>query len=79
MIQKMKRNFKCGIRMLSRTGHTIFASTHPRMYKYFNVPEEAKHLRMVAATTYIVLNNTIGRRIINKVFIIRRFLLYNTK
>uniref|UniRef100_A0AC34Q2D1 Uncharacterized protein n=1 Tax=Panagrolaimus sp. JU765 TaxID=591449 RepID=A0AC34Q2D1_9BILA len=61
----MKSN-KCGTRTLSGTGHTIFAATHPGMYKFFNVPEDRKHMPMAAATTYVVLNNTAGRQVMDK-------------
>lgn len=67
MIKTMKKNFKCGIRTLNATGHTILAATNPGMYKFFNVTEKMKHMPMAAATTFVVLNNTIGRQIIDKV------------
>uniref|UniRef100_A0AC34RT90 Uncharacterized protein n=1 Tax=Panagrolaimus sp. JU765 TaxID=591449 RepID=A0AC34RT90_9BILA len=57
---------KCGTRTFPGTGHTILAATHPGMYKFFNVPEDRKHMPMAAATTYVVLNNTAGRQVMDK-------------
>uniref|UniRef100_A0AC34RSS4 Uncharacterized protein n=1 Tax=Panagrolaimus sp. JU765 TaxID=591449 RepID=A0AC34RSS4_9BILA len=66
MIIKMPTDFKCGIRTLNATGHTTFAATQPGMYKFFNVSEDRKHMPMAAATTYVVLNSTAGRQVMDK-------------
>uniref|UniRef100_A0AC34QBP0 Uncharacterized protein n=1 Tax=Panagrolaimus sp. JU765 TaxID=591449 RepID=A0AC34QBP0_9BILA len=66
IVENLQADYKCGVWTSTITGHTIFAATHPGMYKFFNVSEERKHMPMAAATTYVVLNNTAGRQVMDK-------------
>ena len=53
--------------MLHKTGHSIWAATDPRMYKYLPARNETIFSEMMAATTFIVSKTSQSLKVLSKV------------